>query len=540
MTPAPAASVTDDTRAARSGTGVPARNRPRGRRRWGALQPPRGTVLRAAAAVAGGVLLYTGFPPRSWWFLAPVGIAVLVISVRGVPIRTALVLGYLAGLGLFVPLLPWVGVYVGALPWLALAAVEALAVAAFAALAAWVSPLPGAALWSACGWVATEAVRARLPFGGFPWGRLAFAQADGPLLPIARLAGAPGVTFTVALIGAALAAAATAASRRNAPRSVGAAAAVLATVYVLVAASHPPAPAPGMGTTVAAVQGNVPRLGLEFNAQRRAVLDNHVARTEQLAADVAAGVVPKPDLVIWPENASDIDPLRNRDAAERIGAAARAIDAPLLVGAVLSPPSGAVTNTALVWDPSTGPGPAHDKRRLVPFGEYLPLRRLVETISPYAARAGNFVPGSGNGVLTLGRTPIAVATCYEVAFDDLVSESVRAGAQLITVPTNNATFGDTAMTYQQLAMSRLRAVEHNRAVVVAATSGVSAVIAPTGEVLARTTLFTADALVARVPLETGLTPATRLRARPEFTAVALALAAVAAEGARRRRTGDRR
>ena len=104
----------------------------------------------------------------------------------------------------------------------------------------------------------------------------------------------------------------------------------------------------------------------------------------------------------------------------------------------------------------------------------------------------------------------------EVRFDDLVSESVRSGAQLIAVPTNNATFGDTDMTYQQLAMSRLRAVEHNRTVVVAATSGVSAIIAANGDVLEQTEMFTADALVAQVPLNTEFTLATRLRSIPEL------------------------
>ena len=126
---------------------------------------------------------------------------------------------------------------------------------------------------------------------------------------------------------------------------------------------------------------------------------------------------------------------------------------------------------SLVWDPTDGPGQQHIKRQLVPFGEYLPLRPIIRAVSSYADSAGNFVAGNGNGVVDLNGVQVAVATCYEVAFDDLVTESVQAGATVIAVPTNNATFGRTEMTFQQLAMSRVRAVEHGRTVLIAATSG---------------------------------------------------------------------
>ncbi|QHE74299.1 apolipoprotein N-acyltransferase [Rhodococcus sp. WAY2] len=481
-------------------------------------------VFRCVAALAAGALLFLSFPPRTSWFLAPVGIAVLTLVLRGRSVRAGFVYGYLAGLAFFVPLLPWVGVYVGAVPWLALAAIEAVAVALFGAIAALVSRLPLSTVWVACAWVATEAVRARIPFGGFPWGRLAFGQADGILLPLAEIAGAPGLSFALAVMGAGLAACAIYARTRRWRSSMGNA--VLVSIPVLLALSLSPTTAPNRDmTTVAVIQGNVPRLGLDFNAQRRAVLDNHVAKTEQLAADVAAGRVRRPQLVIWPENASDIDPLRNQDAADRVDDAAQAIGVPILVGSVLVGEGNTTLNSAIVWDPVNGPGQQHVKRRLVPFGEYLPLRTLMSAVSPYADQAGKFVAGNGNGVVELNGVQLAVATCYEVAFDDLVSESVRAGAQLITVPTNNATFGRTNMTYQQLAMSRIRAVEHGRSVLVAATSGVSAIIAPDGTVQQQSEIFTADALIGDIPLRTDMTLATRLGSGPE---VALALLVVPA------------
>ncbi|MFD6859195.1 apolipoprotein N-acyltransferase [Rhodococcus pyridinivorans] len=494
-----------------------------------------GVLWRCAAAIVAGLGLYASFPPRTSWWLAPIAIAVLTAAVAHRSAKGGFGYGYLAGLGFFLPLLPWVGVYVGAMPWLALAAAQAVAVGAFGALAAVLSRRPAAPLTIAGAWVVTEAVRARIPFGGFPWGRLAFGQAEGPLLPLASLAGAPGVSFVVALIGTAVVAGV---GRVRAGRGRGALGCGLLAAAPLAlapfAADLQISTVAGPTVTVAAVQGNVPRMGFDFNAQRRAVLDNHVAATEQLAAEVAAGRYPRPQLVVWPENSSDIDPLRHRDARTALDRAAAAIGVPILVGAVLGNGDGTSSNSALVWDPDTGPGQQHRKRHLVPFGEYLPLRPVIEQLVPAATQVGNFVPGTGTGRVDLNGVPIAVATCYEVAFDDAVTESVRAGAQLITVPTNNATFGRTEMTYQQLAMSRVRAVEHGRSVVVAATSGVSALITPDGQVTEQSAMFTADVLVGELPLSTGSTLATRLGSWPEAVFAVVVVAALL--GRRRQRT----
>ncbi|QOH59713.1 apolipoprotein N-acyltransferase [Rhodococcus rhodochrous] len=483
--------------------------------------PELSVPVRSAASILAGLMLYASFPPRTGWWLAPLAIAVLTAVLHGRRRRAGFGYGYLAGLGFFLPLLPWVGVYVGPVPWLALAAIEALAVGIFGALAAALSRRPAAPVSIAAAWVVTEAIRARIPFGGFPWGRLAFGQAEGPLLQLASLAGPAGVGFAVAVIGTAVVTTVIAARERRPAVAMGS--------MLLAAVAFAAAPLVGMRdsarfpastVTVAAVQGNVPRMGLDFNAQRRAVLDNHVAATERLAVDVASGRAPRPQLVVWPENSSDIDPLRQADAHAELDEAAAAIGVPILVGAVLDNGDGTSGNSALVWDPVTGPGARHLKRRLVPFGEYLPLRPVIERLWPAAAQAGRFVPGDGTGRVELNGVPVGVATCYEVAFDDAVAESVRAGAQLLVVPTNNATFGRTEMTYQQLAMSRLRAVEHGRSVVVAATSGVSALITPDGAVTNRSAMFTADVLVGELPLGTRLTWATRLGSGPEVLAAA--------------------
>jgi apolipoprotein N-acyltransferase len=180
-------------------------------RRWGLL------AARSVAAVAAGVLLFASFPPRPLWFLAPLGIALLVavLTARPLPRKSGFGYGYLAGLGFFVPLLPWIGVYVGPLPWLALAAAEAVFVGLFGALTVHLRSLPAAPLWIATAWSATEFLRATVPFGGFPWGRLAFGQPDGTFVSLAALGGAPLVSFAVALTGTGLAALGLAVMRRS-------------------------------------------------------------------------------------------------------------------------------------------------------------------------------------------------------------------------------------------------------------------------------------------------------------------------------------
>lgn len=518
---------------------------------------------RSFAAAIAGLLLYASFPPRTLWFLAPVGIAVITLTVRGNGrLRGGFGYGLLAGLGFFLPLLPWTGIYVGPVPWLALSAVCSVYVGLFGMVARLVGRLPGWPLWVAAGWSLTEWVRASFPFGGFPWGRLAFGQGDGWYLPYAMIGGAPVVSFLVALTGTGLAWVVLAVwGTRDAGESANSphrsrwgtwrliswnrifAAAILVAILPLTGVILRTAlPGPEDGNrpiTVAAIQGSVPRLGLDFNAQRRAVLDNHVKRTEELAREVAAGRAPQPDVVIWPENSSDIDPLRNSDAAALITRASEDIKAPILVGAVLVNSDRTTTNSVMVWDGAQGPIDRHDKKIIQPFGEYLPYREFFRHFSEYADRAGYFVPGEGDGVVEVptardGIVKIGVATCYEVAFDRAFEDAVRAGAQILTVPTNNATFGKSEMTYQQLAMSRVRAVEHGRALVVSATTGVSAIITADGTIQQKTGQFVPDALVATLPLRTDTTLATRIGPAPEVLLCILAAAAIAVAAIRRR------
>jgi apolipoprotein N-acyltransferase len=494
---------------------------------------------RLAVAVLAGVVVALAFPPTNLlggWAAAP-ALAALLATLRGVSWRMGAGLGLAAGLGCFLTMLGWMRV-LGPDAWVALALLCAAFWAATGAVLPWLLARRWWVVTVPLAWAAQESLRERIPFGGFPWGRLAFAQADTPLAGWAALGGPPLVTLAVALAATTLLAVVLALAEGGRPMVVAGGLAVLVALPAIGAGllAREWGGAPTSTEPIAIVQGNVPRVGLDFNAQRRAVLDNHVRATEALAAAVASGEAEQPVAVIWPENSSDIDPVRNPDAAAQIDRAADAIGAPILVGAVLrnpdDPPTadhpGTILNVALVWDPQTGPGDAYVKRQPVPFGEYLPFRAvLTRFISRFERIPRDFAPGDQPGFLQLGPVPLGVVICFEIAWDDLVRDAVRAGGQVLVVQTNNATYGLTGQPEQQLAISRLQAIAAGRTTLVAATSGISAVIAPDGSLPWRTEQFVADATVAEVPLRTGLTPAVRLGTWVEVGALLLLAVLVA-------------
>ncbi len=493
------------------------------------LGQPRGapTLL----VVLGGLATTLAFPPYDLRLLAILGPAALAVAVHGRQARSGAWLGLACGLAFFVPHVAWAAEYLPAWPWLLLALWQASYLALMGAGWAVVSRLPGWPVWMAALWVGGEALRSRWFVGGFPWGRLGFSQPDGPFTALAAFGGVPLVSFAVALTGTALAAAVLASGRRRVIRRGIATVAVplVASCGWLVLGAHSLPGDTQARTTIAIVQGNVPQAGLDFNSRRRAVLDNHVEATLALVADAAAGRSPSPDLVIWPENSSDIDPLTNPDAAAAIDRAADAVGVPILVGAVLNGPGpDQVSNVGILWGPDSGPGQMYTKRHPVPFAEYMPARDLIERITDLTDLvARDFVSGNEIGIFETNGIRFGDLICFEIAYDDLTADVVDAGAGVIVVQTNNATFGFSDETYQQLAMARLRAIEHGRPVVVASTVGISAFIAPDGTVVQSTELFTQQSLVADVGLRQADTVASRVREGPEWLLVGAGLLAFA-------------
>ncbi|MQA97934.1 MAG: apolipoprotein N-acyltransferase [Streptosporangiales bacterium] len=496
----------------------------------------------AGVMVVSGLAQYFAVPPYGFWPLSLVGVALFVLAVRGVRWRRAARLGLVGGLSFFVPLLVWL-TPVHVVAWLALAGVQALFFVPLGVGVALVARLPYAPVWIAGVWVLQELARGRFPLDGFTWGRLAFSQSDSPFTGLAAIGGAPLVSFVVAFAGALLAYGRLA-WRQDRGRGVVAgfaAGAVALTVCGLVV----PRASGGDEKTVAVIQGNVPQRGLNPLGQRKAVLGNHVRQMHRLAADVRAGRLERPDLVVLPENSSDIDPFGDSDAYAAIDGGVRDLGVPTLVGAVVRNAEGGPENRAIVWDPRTGPGTHYAKRHLVPFGEYMPFRSVVSlAFGDYTALVPrDLVPGTRSPVLRLGETNVGAVYCFEIAYDALVRDAA-AGGEVLAVLTNNATYGGTPQPEQQLAMTRLRAVEHARPIAIAATSGISAIIDADGRILDRSTEFTADIEVRRVRAGADATLATRLGGAPEWVLAALGAGAIAValarEIARRRGGGEDR
>ncbi len=492
-------------------------------------------VLPVAAGVAAGL----SFPPFGQWWLLPFAVAALSLSARDLTPRRGFVAGLVFGLAFMLVLLPWLRV-IGADAWIGLCLLEAL----FYGLLGWglvrVGSLPLWPLWQACLWVAVESLRGVLPWGGFNWGRLAFATIDAPVAQAVTYVGAAGVSFLVALAGCLVA---LAVERRSlAPSSIAAAGAVL---LLVLPASLPEwtSPYKEVPHVVAIVQGNVPGEGMDAFSERRAVLNNHVNATIDLAERVRSGEIPQPDLVIWPENSTDIDPFEDPSVMADISRAVDAIDVPTLVGAMIRGPGPIdVKNKGIVWVPGVGPTADYAKMHPVPFGEYIPMRKLL---AKYIERLDqiprDMVPGSDYGLLELGETTIGDIICFEVIYDDLIRAVTKGGADLLVVQTNNATYMGTGQVDQQFAIARLRALETRRYVAVAATNGISAFVDPNGDVVQRAPKRTQRVLVQQVPRLSELTPAVRFGALVERGLVGVGLLSVVAAlvVSRRRRESAR-
>jgi apolipoprotein N-acyltransferase len=500
-----------------------------------------GALLRGAAAALSGLAAAASFEPVGWALLLPLAVAGLSLSVTGIRGWRAFVVGTVFGLAFMGGLLPWLQV-IGVDAWIGLSLLEGAFFGLLGVLVARVSRLPVAPVWAACCWVGVEVLRSLVPWGGFPWGRLAFATIDTPLAAAMPWLGAAGTTFLVALLGTSLAGVVLAVARKGAAsdrrsrgRRVADAMLVLCVAVSLALVpsvlTDPPGDAPDAPTVrVVAVQGNVPGEGMDAFAERRVVLENHVEATHRLAEQVAAGITERPDLVLWPENSTDLDPYANPDVAADIQGAVDSIGVPVLVGAMVGgPEEGDVRNQGIVWLPGSGPADSYSKMHPVPFGEYIPHRdQLAQLFERLDQIPRDMVPGTEPGLLEMGGTTLGDVICFEVAYDDVVHAVVEGGARMLVVQTNNATYMGTGQVEQQFATARLRALETHRWVTVVATNGVSGIVAPDGRVVERAPVRTTSLIAADIPQRTDLTPAVRYGRLVAMALVLLAALAVTA------------
>ncbi|MGL5824800.1 MAG: apolipoprotein N-acyltransferase [Nocardioides sp.] len=492
------------------------------------MHPPR-AALGAIALAAGGIVS-AAFAPAAFPPAAAIGVALFVLVNRGLTARAAIVPGLAFGLGFQLALLGWMRA-IGADAWLTLSVLEALF---FVPLGSAFAVLGRHRWWPvtcATAWVAVELWRSSWPFGGLPWGRLGFASLDTPVaawLPYVGVTGATGVWALLGTTGAWFAlnvrqpntntpvAPQGAARGRTHRRQIARSLAVTVTVVMLAMLPSllTRQVTPGGRLTVAAIQGDVPGDGTDVLFDHRQVTANHVNATVQLADRVADGTVRKPDLVIWPENSTAVDPFLDAGVNAAIADASKAIDTPILVGAIVQGVNpDEVLNQGIVWSPGIGGADRYTKRHPVAYGEYIPFREQL----PFSANFGrlreigrDMLAGTRTTPLSAAGARVAAAICFDVAYDDGIYDQVRQGSDLLVVQTSNAMFVNTPQLEQQFAISRVRALETGKYVVVAATNGVSGIIDNHGVVRQRAAVRTQDALVATVPLLRDRPPSVRI------------------------------
>lgn len=464
-------------------------------------------LLRILAAFACGAALSLAFEPVAAPIVIPFAVAGFVLCTRGLRIRSGWLPGLAFGIGFQFLLLFWMRA-VGTDAWLALATAEAAFLALLGSLTAVLCRHRWWPLWVAAAWVAIEVWRSGWPFSGMPWGRLAFAVVDTPFAPALPWVGSVGVSFLAALSGTLLAWVVVSRARERVLAAGVLAGLVVVSMLPLALAWKP---SPEAEVTVAAVQGDVPGNGDDILYDYRQVTQNQVDVTTRLARDVESGEVPAPDFVVWPENSTAVDPFRDLRTNTAIRTASDAIGVPILVGAIVDAGPEHVLNQGIVWDPVTGAGDRYTKRHPVPFGEYIPGRDFfTRQFGRLAEIPRDMLSGTRDEPLRIAGVEVADSICFDVAYDDGIYAQVSRGAELLTVQTSNATFIHTDQIDQQFAITRLRAIESGRWLVVASTNGVSGVIAPDGEVVASAAPRTQQALVEQVGLDSSLTPAVRL------------------------------
>jgi apolipoprotein N-acyltransferase len=487
-----------------------------------ALDFPR--PLRFGLAVGSGLLCAIAFPPWDVGPLAFVGLMPLFLALEGTTPRAAAWLGYAAGLSSYLATIWWVintmttygrmPLLLSLVALLLLCGILAGYTAAFAGLLVlgrrWLRPPRGIEPLSAAGlWVALEFLRAHL-FSGFPWALLGYTQYRQPTVRLlAAATGVYGISALLLLVNGGLAgllalwleAGEERVRWRAALLPVGLAAlALLATLaYARLLWRDPTG---GAAIRVGLLQGNIDQSLKWDRSYQTATLDIY----ERLTRRVAAA---KPGLIVWPETAVPFFLRREPELAARVYGLAEETGVPMLVGSPDVGDDGRLYNTAFLLGRDGRIQGRYDKRHLVPFGEYVPLHQVFFFLDKLVVGIGDFGRGRTATVFSLDGARFSVMICYEAIFPDEVREFVRDGAEFLVNITNDAWFGRSGAPSQHLAMAAMRAVENGMYLVRAANTGITAVVAPTGEILAETGIFTEAALLGTIHPRLGETPYSR-------------------------------
>jgi apolipoprotein N-acyltransferase len=498
-------------------------------------RPRRGRV--AGPSVVAGVLLALSLPPWGWWPLGLVGAALLYWRLGGLPLRTRLWSGWLAGLGCDAIGLAWARSF----NWYGAVVLVVLEALFFAGAAAATPPRRGRAPAFVGACTLAEAIRMTWPFGGLPLGGVFLGQARGPLVELARLGGPLLITAGVWAGGVALATLSAAAlstatlstgtmstaiwdrrRRVGGGSAVGAAAIAAGIVALAVAgALAPDGGAPVRTVRVALVQG-----GGQRGLSKQEVPPSVVYEAQVAATLAVASAHPPPRLVLWPEDVVALDrPLAGSPQAALLSRLARELRTTLLVGVTEPASATSFRNEVVAWGPGGHIVGVFEKVHRVPFGEYVPLRSFFAHFADLSGVPTDAVAGRGTGLLRTPAGALGLLVSFEIFYAGRSHESVRAGAELLAVPTNTSSYTTSQVPAQEMAAAAVQAVETGRDLVQAAPTGFSAVVTPRGVVVQRSALGLRQVLFATVALRRGMTPYDHWGDLPVLFGSALALVA---------------
>jgi apolipoprotein N-acyltransferase len=420
----------------------------------------------ALYSLSSGLLLSAAFKPIGLWFAAPLAVALLIYTINnnGKHFASFAMFAFTFNAAGLI----WSNKYVGITPWIALVLLQTVFYLPLGFLKrigeSWYFFFPVAFL-------ALEEVRSRFPFGGFGWLRIGFSQVDAPYARLASIGGVSLLSLATLLLGVA--------AFQLAKRGSGITLPAIAIALTLSGIFILPNNSPRQTFQVLAVQGSVPKLGLDFNERATEVFYRHVIETEK---SLSKGK--KPNLIIWPENSVDVDPFNNPKIGTAISSLVDNAEVPLIVGAVLRT-DGQLQNASILWEPKIGANTRYVKRHLTPFGEFMPLRSALTFLSDLPNQVEDFSPGKSAVIHQVGQAKIAPIICFELIDDRLIQSSADQ-SNLFVVQTNSATFANTSESAQQLAITRIRSIEHARYSVSVSTVGISAIVDTNGIVLKST------------------------------------------------------
>ncbi|TQO21300.1 apolipoprotein N-acyltransferase [Paramicrobacterium agarici] len=508
----------------------------RSRRRTPASPRPLIPLLPAIIiAAAAGPVLDAAFPDKNVWPLAFVGVAMILVTLMGRRAGTSLLVGFVAGLSFYLTHVAWATLYLGPIPWIALSTLEALFFAVGALLITlayrwvprvWTSAVARFALLPAVVaalWTGREAVASVWPYGGFAWGRVSLSQSMSPFADLVSWLGLSGLSFVIVLITAVTV------QLIVTPGALRLSAGFVPVALIASVLAVPIWPTQQTGTsTIAAVQGNG-KAGYFDEREPGDILISQLEATQ----DVIGHNI---DLLVWPENGTDLDPTRDSAAAVALNLLSESLGrVPILTGTITHRDGNYYNTSLLLQDGRVAD--YYDKVHPVPFGEYVPDREFWEPFAPdlIGLIQREYVPGTRDSVMNINGMIAGVSICFDIVDDALVRDTIDRGAQIIIAQTNNADFGETDENQQQLAIARMRALETGRALVNISTVGESQMIAPDGSTIQEVPSHEPGYLLQTLPLMRGTTPAVTLGAQIELFIALFGLSALVAAG-----TGARR